>query len=577
MTREVNQLACPQTGGALLARLLSQYGFEYVFGVPSEAPELIAPLWQGTSPRYVVLRDERAGPFAANLYARLTGRMAVLDAAPSVGSLLMIPGLAEALNASVPMLALFTDVSQLAGPRRHRGVWNQSTEQAAIIRPAVKYCDAVPTVHALPSYLAYALRVATSGRPGPVALVIPADVLAADAAGVNVGLVRSELAVFPSVRRAPDLAAVEQAAGWITQAERPVILAGGGSILSRAAAEVTQFAETVSIPVATTITGSGVIDERHPLALGTAGFYGVDSASRALERADTIVMVGAKGSGYSTWLWRYPRADQKVIRLDADDADPNEISYESVTLLGDAGLGLTSLRETLAGKPEAPDRAPWLREIQQLKKDWDARRESCLAVPGEGSRLASAKDVVTELDRRSEQWDVLISEASAATGWASLIRPKSGAQRLAFRGLGVLGGTIGGALGACLAGGPERTVVQLSGDGAMGYQLGELATIARLGLKVISIVLNNSVLGAVRVWPGMPPPIGDIGDIDFSSVAVACGWDGFRVSEARELAPALDAAFMTPRPALVDVKVDPDEWAELAFKDGRLVPPYADS
>jgi len=565
----------PQNGGALLARLLSLYGFEYVFGVPSEAPELITPLWRSQSPQYVVLRDERAGPFAANVYARLTGRVAVLDAAPSVGSLLMIPGLAEALNASVPMLALFTDVSQLAGPRRDRGVWNQSTEQAAIIRPAVKYCAAVPRVEGLPAYLAYALRIATSGRPGPVALVIPADVLAADATGVDQGLVRPELTTFPGVRRAPDVVSVDQAATWISQSDRPVILAGGGAILSGAGTEITEFAESLSVPLATTITGSGVIDERHALALGTAGFYGVDSASRALERADTILMVGAKGSGYSTWMWRYPRADQRVVRLDVDDADPGEIYYESVTLLGDAKLGLVSLGKALKGKAlERVDRTPWLLEVQQLKQDWDGRRSSYLSLPDEGSRLTSAKDLVAELDRRMGEGNVLICEASAATGWASLVRMKSGAQRIAFRGLGVLGGTIGGALGACLAVRSERTVVQLSGDGAMGYQLGEMASIARLGLKVISIVLNNSALGAVRIWPGMPPEIGDIGDIDFSSVAVACGWDGFHVSEVGELAPALDAAFKTTRPALVDVRVHPDEWAELAFRDGRLVPPY---
>jgi acetolactate synthase-1/2/3 large subunit len=563
-----------RNGGNLLAELLHEYGFEYVFGVPSEAPEFVAPLWHQGKPRYIVLRDERAAPFAANVYTRLTGRLAAVEAAPSVGSLLMLPGLAESLNSCVPMLALFTDVSQMSGPRRERGIWNQSTNQVTIFKDVVKYCAVVPKVEKIPEFLAYALQVATSGRPGPVALIVPNDVLAADATDVPLGRIRPELATFPAARNGADSRAVEDAARTISQSTRPVLLAGGGAVLSNAGAEIVKFAESTGIPVATTLTGSGVIDEYHRLALGPAGFYGVDLASQALDHADTIVMVGAKGSGYSTWLWRYPRPEQKVIRLDLEAVDANNISYESQTLLGDAKTSLESLTEAIDRIRERPDLGVWASEVSVMRASWETKRKHLLATDDDSDRVASAKDIVRELDQRTGPGDVLIAEASAATGWSSLIRTKPGAQRIAFRGLGILGGTIGGSIGACLAQQPPRRVIQIAGDGAMGYQIGECVTLTRLGYKVISIVLNNSALGAVRIWPGMPQESAEIGTIDFAAAARACGWEGIRVDRVSELTSALDAAFNCTKSVLVDIAVDPDEWVELAFNNGRLVPAY---
>jgi pyruvate dehydrogenase (quinone) len=183
--------------------------------------------------------------------------------------------------------------------------------------------------------------------------------------------------------------------------------------------------------------------------------------------------------------------------------------------------------------------------------------------------------LAAELDRRMQPGDVLICEASQTTGWASRVRLPAGARRITFRGLGVLGGGVGGALGARMALADGQRVILFAGDGAMGYQIGELATFARLSLDVLVIVLNNSSLGAVHIWPGMPAASAEIGEIDFAAVARGCGCTGFRVEHPGELTAVLDAAFSKRGPVVVDVVSDRNEWSPLSFDDnGAPIPPF---
>jgi acetolactate synthase I/II/III large subunit len=563
------------TGGALVARLLADYGVECVFGVPSEAPQFVSRVFEAEQLRYVVLRDERAAPFAANVYAKLTGRIAVLDAAPSVGTTMMMAGLAEALNASIPMLGIFTETTQKAGAIRRLGAVNQATDQEAYLRPVVKYCARVDSVHALPSLLRTGLQLATSGRPGPVVLLVPYDVLEDDASGVTAGPTPPKLARMGSLRSAPPTTAVNAAADVLAAAARPVILAGGGVLLSGAGQSVLTLAEQAEIPVSTTLSGAGAIPEQHRLALGTAGFYGLPCPSQAMERADTLLLVGMKGNGYATWFWRHPRDGQKVIHLDIDPAEPGKMFPDALSLVGDAREGLEALTVAVAARPK-PDRRAWLEEVGQLRaQTWEEIDSEHVSGQAHEGEMTSGVHLAWELDRRIGPGDVLLCEASQTTGWASRVRLPEGARRITFRGLGVLGGGVGGALGARLALGEASRVILFAGDGAMGYQIGELATLARLGSKVITIVLNNSSLGAVHIWPGMPAASADIGAIDFALAARACGCTGLRVDRPGQLAAALDEAFAADGPVLIDVGCDRNEWSPLSFDEhGVPIAPF---
>jgi acetolactate synthase I/II/III large subunit len=543
------------TGGSVLGRLLRAYGIPYVFGVPGESAALLRELYDEDheSPRHIVFRDERNAPYAAIAYTRATGRVVALDAAPSVGTLMMIPGLAEALNMSVPLVLLATDVPTSAGHRRLYGAHSQASDQTRILAPALKYHAEVTTVEAIPGLLRQALLHATTGRPGPVALVLPSDVLEADASEVDLGSAPPELARISDTRPVPDAAATSEACRLLSSARRPAILAGGGAALAGAGPAIVRLAERLAIPVATTLSGAGVIDEEHRLALGTAGDWGLDCATKALTRADLVFLIGAKSSKFSTADWSYPGQDQLSVHLDVDPTEPRKIVPDSLPLVGDARAGVESLLEVAGERTRAGEE--WLRECDQLKGDsrqWFLERASGAAGGVSGFELMKA------IEDRLTPGDVLVCDASSACGWASHVRIPAGAVRLPFRGIATLGSSLGGALGARLAD-PDATVIQLAGDGGHAYHLGELATVKRLGMKLVSVILNNSALGAVATWPGYPSQAAEIGSIDFAKTAEACGWTGL-VAESGDALPALmDHAFASEGPVLIDARTDPRE------------------
>jgi acetolactate synthase I/II/III large subunit len=543
------------SGGAVLGRLLRSYGIPYVFGVPGESAALLRELYEEghESPRHIVFRDERNAPYAAIAYTRATGRLVALDAAPSVGTLMMIPGLAEAYNMSVPVLLLATDVPMSAGHRRLYGAHSQASDQIGMIAPTLKFHAEVTTVQAIPGLLRQALLHATTGRPGPVSLFIPSDVLEADASEVDLGSSPAALAGLSDARPVPDERVTAEACRMLARASRPAILAGGGAMLAKAGPAIVRLAERLEIPVATTLSGAGVIDEEHRLSLGTAGSWGLDCATKALRRADLVFLIGAKSSKFSTADWSYPGTGQASLHLDVDPTEPQKIVPESLPLVGDARAGVESLLELTGDR--GPSREDWLGECDALKSDsraWFLERAS-----GSPGRLAGF-EVMQAIEDRLGPGDVLVCDASSACGWASHVRIREGAVRLPFRGIASLGSSLGGALGARLAD-PRATVIQLAGDGGHAYHIGELATVKRLGAKLITVILNNSALGAVATWPGYPSQAAEIGTIDFAKAAEACGWTGFVAEDGDAFRALLDDALTSSGPVLVDARTDARE------------------
>jgi acetolactate synthase I/II/III large subunit len=545
------------TGGALLAGLLHEYGVEYVVGMPGETGAFLAPMYERAErgPRHIVVRDERNASYAAIGYARLSGRVMGLDAGgPGVSSVMMTAGIVEARNMSIPVLALVTEVSQQAGARRLFGAHSQSMDQVAMLRPLLKYDSVVSDVALLPELLRQALQHATTGRPGPVALFLPSDVLEADAAHVDGGFVDKRLARLGSFRSAPERTALEQAAQLLLGAKRPIILSGGGAVLSGAADAIVRLAEQLLIPVATTLTGSGVIDENHRLSVGVpGGLWGIDCALEALAEADLVFLIGTKCS-YSSTAGRYPQAGQQAIQLDVDPTEPGKMFPEAVRLVGDAKLGVEEL-SGLIGPAERGNGEQWLRKIDWLKETW---RNWFLTEAARRGVTVSCKAVMKELEGRLGSNDILVCDASSSAGWGAYARIKKGADRIAIRGIATLGSSLGAAIGAKLAR-PNATVVQLTGDGGHGYHIGELATVSKLGMKLVTVVLNNRSLGSIQVYPGFPRESTMIGDIDFAKAAEACGWKGISVTSPDTLGAALDIAFESGGPVLLDVEVDPLE------------------
>jgi acetolactate synthase I/II/III large subunit len=574
-------------GGALLAALLAEHGVRHVFGVPGG--QTLA-LYDGMAGHgglvHVQVRDERSAAYAADAYARVTGLAGVCDATVGPGAAKLPSGLAEALGASVPVLALVSDLPARLAPHRYRGAASQALDQAALLAPVTKWQAAVPDAATLPALVRQAFREATTGRPGPVALFLPQDVLDGPAgpaedfpragAGAPGGSGEastraSRFGRFPAFRPLPEPGDVTAAAAVLRGAARPFILAGGGVLHSGAEGDLVALAERLSAAVGTTLSGKGCIAEDHPLSVGVTGAMGTAAAAAALAEADTVLLAGAKASSGATFNWTLPRADQRVVQLDLDPAELGRAFGWAVPVLADARQGARALLAALDApaadaspgdrppgdrqvSPE-PGKAPWRARLAELTAAWRAARD--------GERASDAvpiapQRVLAEIEAALGGEDLLICDASLASGWggAYLEQRRPGRRVLTPRGQAGLGYALPAAIGVSHARPGHRAVV-LTGDGALGYAAGELATVTEQALPVTVVVLNNRSWGWIRWYRRITFGRGweedDFGDVAFADVARGFGLAAQRVTEPGRLAAALRAALEAPGPALVDV------------------------
>ena len=564
-------------GGALLAALLAEHGVRHVFGVPGgQTLALYDGIADVDGLAHVQVRDERSAAYAADAYARVTGRAGVCDATVGPGAAKLPSGLAEALGASVPVLALVSDLPARLAPHRYRGAASQALDQAALLAPVTKWQAAVPDAGTLPALVRQAFREATTGRPGPVALFLPQDVLDGPApagtdagggaaggsggspprAGTDGGRI-SRFGRFPAFRPVPEPGDVGAAAAVLRAAQRPFILAGGGVLHSAAGSDVVALAERLSAAVGTTLSGKGAIAEDHPLAVGVTGSMGTAAAAAAMAEADVVLLAGAKASGGATFSWTLPRPDQRVVQVDVDPAELGRAFGWALPVLADARQGVRALLAALEPGDEPPgpepDRAPWRAHLRELAAVWRAGRDAERA--SDAVPIAPQR-VLAEIEAALGGRDILICDASLASGWggAYLEQRRAGRRVLAPRGQAGLGYALPAAIGVSHAG--HRAVV-LTGDGALGYAMGELATVTEQALPVTVVVLNNRSWGWIRWYQRITFGRGwegeDFGDVAFADVARGFGLAAQRVTEPGRLGAALRAALAAPGPALVDV------------------------
>jgi acetolactate synthase I/II/III large subunit len=550
----------------VLAGVLAEHGVRHVFGVPGGQTLALYDAILDRAPElaHVLVRDERSAAYAADAYARVTGRVGVCDATVGPGAAKLPSGLGEALGGSVPVIALVSELPARMAVHRYRSAASQALDQAALLAPVTKWLASVPDLASMPGLVRQAFREATSGRPGPAALLLPQDVLDSPAGPCPRRAGSTRFGAFPAFRPVPEQADVAAAAAVLRRAARPFVLAGGGVMHSQAGPAVTALAERLSAAVGTTLTGKGAIGEGHPLSVGVVGTMGTSAAAAALAEADVVLLAGAKASSGATYGWTLPRADQAVVQLDVDPAELGRAFDPAAAMLGDARAGLTALLAELdtRGGPDrgGPDRGAWRDRVAGLAGQWRATRDrerDSDAVP------IAPQRVLGELEKALGADDLLICDASLASGWggAYFEQRHPGRQVLCPRGLAGLGygvpAAIGAAIGsACTAPDGARTVV-LTGDGALGYAIGELATVTELRLPVTIVVLNNRSLGWIRWYRRITFGRGwqddDFADVAYAEVARGFGMLGVRVTQPEQLAAALASALRSESPALVDV------------------------
>jgi acetolactate synthase-1/2/3 large subunit len=552
-------------GDRLIASLAAA-GIDAVFGVPGgqTLPLYRAARAASTSGfRHVLMRDERSAACAADAYARVRGHVGVCDATVGPGVTNLVSGLAEAYSSSIPVLAVVADIRSDQGHLRRRSVASQAAEQSAILAPVTKWVARVERAAAFDDVFAQALRVATTGRPGPVALEIPEDVFT-EPPRDEAPLISRQDAAFPRFRPALARRDVERVAALLAESERPVVFAGGGVIASGACEALIAFAEATAIPVVTTIMGKGAIDERHELSLGVVGTFGCVRANAALIEADAVFVIGSKLDQLSTIGFRMPRRSQRVAHIDVDGEEIGRVAPAEIGAVADAREALSALCEHVRAS-EMPRHRRWFSELpSELEGDGGQ------ADAGESDGVAPDA-VVTTICEAFPAGATLVVDASLASGWAARYFrvARTGRSFLAPRGLAGIGWSGGAAIGASVAAAKESRVVALAGDGAWGYTMAEVETAARAGLPITYVILNNASYGWVAHTETdlKIPELSHLGKVDYAAAAAALGAKAFRAHTIDEFAHAFSLAIGIDGPAVVEVLSSPSASPTLRIRD----------
>lgn len=553
-------------GGDVLVEMLIGYGVPVVFGLAGGQTLPLYDAIRSRAPRikHIPMRDERNAAYAADGYARISGRVGVCDATVGPGAIKLTSGLAEAYNSSIPIVALVSDMPSDWLAVRYRGGGNQLVDQMSVLAPLCKWTGRLPAPHKLPELVRRAFQISTSGRPGPVAIELPEDMFRAAYDGTS-PTVDAPFGSVPPHRFAPDPESVRAAIALLESATRPVMIVGGGARLSNAGEQVSALAEALAIPVATTLSGKGILPETHGLSLGVIGSLGGSSvAERFLEGADVILTVGFKFGQNPTFRWTLPRQGQRVVQLDIDGEEIGKVFPAEVGLVADAREGLAALRAacTVNCSTEAITK-----QIAELKTKW---REQVEIEAGEAKPI-KPQQVALLLNGLCDEDTILVCDASFAGGWGGIYYEIRGSRRAIFpRGMGGLGWGLPAAIGAQVAR-PKSKVVVLAGDGAMTYSLGELATLVQQGMNITVVVMNNSAMGWIKweqavFWDGKFVST-DLSDVNFAMVARGMGCTGMNVTEPIELHDALSQALISDKPTLVDVRTAVSEAAVPKFTE----------
>ncbi len=560
------------SGGEAIVRMLQAHGAGVMFGMGGFQ---LLPFYDAARRlglNHNLINDERCAVFAADAYAKVSGRVGLVDATLGPGATNLVTGLVEALNAGSPLVAIIGDAH-----RDHAGKnMTQETDQVSILRPACKELLKIETVARIPEIIARAFAIATSGRAGPVVVNVPEDVAHAmhgfDAGDFSANDAHTSI---PALRCRPDAPSVSEAAALLREAKRPMMLVGGGVHLSQAHAEVTRLAETCGIPVAHTLTGKGGIACNNPLNAGLFGRY--DRIANALiARSDCLLVVGCKLGEIATKRYSIPKAHATLIHLDNVAEEMGRTYRPTLKLWGDARAGLDDILAAIgAGAAQKAARAAYLAEIPAKMRAWHG--EVAGRLYSEETPVHMAR-LITELNRALPPDGYLVADGGFAAHWGGLLfdTKKAGRAFVPDRGFASIGYGLPGAMGVQLAA-PGAVVAGLTGDGGFNMVLGELETARRMRLGVTVIVVNNAASGYVKALQHLMYGEGnyqssDLCETNYADVANAMGCHGTRVDTPDQLAPALKAAFaVTDRPSVVDVMVTRDPARMLPGVDNRAV------
>jgi len=538
------------SGAQALVEALKQQNVNVIFGIPGGAILPAYDVLYDSGIRHILAHHEQCAAHAADGYARASGRPGVCMATSGPGATNLVTGIANAYMDSSPVVA-FT--GQVPRPMIGKDAF-QEADIVGITTPITKHNFQVKRASDIPRTVKTAFYIATTGRPGPVLIDLPKDVQTETAEMKFTDNI--EIRGYKP-KYDPHPLQVKKSAEMLIQAERPVILAGGGVILSNASPELFKLAELLMAPVATSLMGKSCFPENHPLSLGMVGMHGTIAANKLILEADVLLVVGLRFSDRTTGRLDMFCPDAKIIHVDIDSAEIGKNAKVDLPMVADAKKALDAIHQSLTQQIKKREGSPWLKRVQELKEQLQG---------GVNNNTGELKppQLLEELRKVLPEEAIVTTEVGQNQMWAALhfkaYRPRT---FISSGGLGTMGFGFPASLGAKVAC-PDRPVVDIAGDGSFIMTEQDLATSVLEDIPVTVIVLNNSMLGMVAQWQrlfynrrysatelkGVP---------NFVKLAEAYGAQGFRVESLSEFSETVKKAIESEVTTVIDVPISPEE------------------
>lgn len=540
-------------GAEYIAATFADQGVSHVFLVPAILRRGLVEM-ERVGINRVLVHSEKGAAYMADGFARIS-RQPSVAMAQSVGAANLAAGLQDAYLAHSPVIAL---TGRKPPMFQHRNAY-QEIRHGAMFGPVTKFDAVIDEAAQLPFLLRQLFREATTGTPGPVhadLLGLSGECIEAGSAGCPLPD-NGQFRTFPAFRPAADADQVREALARIENAKRPVIVAGGGAAGSGAFDELLHLAEALSLPVATSNDGKGIVPETHPLSVGVVGSYSCQCANRVVSEADLVLFVGTTTGDQVTLDWTLPAVGTAVVQIDINPAELGRNYPNAFGLCGDAR---TVLRQMLSALTPGADRREWLAQVGRHVQAWKALIKPLLQAD---SRPIRPERLCHDIGRNLPEDAILVADTGYSCIWAGSLIPMSHPNQRFIRAAGSLGWAFPAALGAkCAA--PHRPVVCFCGDGAFLYHLSELETARRRGIHTVTVVNNNSYFGqsiigmqkAYGTTPGDPDQVLRFTNTNYAHIARDFGCQGIRVEDPADITPALQTAFRATKPVVIDVVTD---------------------
>ena len=551
-TDRTNQM----TGGEALVRLLEAHGVKHIFGLCGDTtlPFYDAMARLNHDIQHILTRDERHAAYMADGYARVTGEPGVCEGPSGGGATYILPGLVEANDSSVPILAITSDVSTSS-----RGRYPLTElDQVSLFKPVTKWNASLDDAERLPDMVRAAFRAMTTGRPGSAHLALPFDT---QKASVDEAAIWADPRhrTFPAERAGPDLDAIKSAADVLMSATAAVAICGGGPVLSGAETELRHLAELLDLPIATTVSGQGSIAETDPHALGVVGSNGgVPSTRAVVDDADVILFIGCRAGSVTTERWRSPPVGRTIIHIDSDPMVIGANYQTTVAICADAKRALGALVSEIETRLPLPSQGGQ----EKAQKAWTDKLAAFAPLATSQERPIRPEAVIAALMQVLDDDATIVADPGTPCPYftAHYRWPKAGRQFISNRAHGALGYSLAAAMGAYV-GRPTSKTLSVMGDGSFGFCCGEFETIVRHNMPITSIVFSNATYGWIKA--GQASGFGnrfynvDFNRTDHAAVARSFGVKSWTVDDPSKLVSVLAEALAYDGPTLVDVISQP--------------------